>query len=196
MFLLCRWSLPRCKSQLLMNSPKKSSPSKKLWTTSLTTKTSRMWVCFFKTCHLVFLLLHTRREINKCFFCRYFLQIVKEKDRFRKAPSNYAMKKTQLFKDKVKEISGELWGFQAPEKTINKRWCVAWTELKWMFTLGPESDASVKVHRASILLFDQLVLKVCFYRSRWKKWITPLLTWFIMSEHFSSWSQSQISNLL
>lgn len=31
-----------------------------------------------------------------------FLQIVKEKDRFRKAPPNYAMKKTQLLKDKVK----------------------------------------------------------------------------------------------
>lgn len=31
------------------------------------------------------------------------LQIVKEKDRFRKAPPNYAMKKTQLLKDKVKE---------------------------------------------------------------------------------------------
>lgn len=32
----------------------------------------------------------------------YLLQIVKEKDRFRKAPPNYAMKKTQLLKDKVK----------------------------------------------------------------------------------------------
>lgn len=32
------------------------------------------------------------------------LQIVKEKDRFRKAPANYAMKKTQLLKDKVREI--------------------------------------------------------------------------------------------
>lgn len=31
------------------------------------------------------------------------LQIVKEKDRFRKAPPNYAMKKTQLLKDKVKK---------------------------------------------------------------------------------------------
>lgn len=30
-----------------------------------------------------------------------FLQIVKEKDRFRKAPPNYAMKKTQLLKEKV-----------------------------------------------------------------------------------------------
>lgn len=35
------------------------------------------------------------------------LQIVKEKDRFRKAPPNYAMKKTQLLKDKVMwEVSG------------------------------------------------------------------------------------------
>lgn len=32
----------------------------------------------------------------------HFLKIVKEKDRFRKAPPNYAMKKTQLLKDKVK----------------------------------------------------------------------------------------------
>lgn len=31
----------------------------------------------------------------------HLLQIVKEKDRFRKAPPNYAMKKTQLLKDKV-----------------------------------------------------------------------------------------------
>lgn len=38
------------------------------------------------------------------FFCRNTLQIVKEKDRFRKAPPNYAMKKTQLLKDKVKEM--------------------------------------------------------------------------------------------
>lgn len=30
-----------------------------------------------------------------------FVQIVKEKDRFRKAPPNYAMKKTQLLKEKV-----------------------------------------------------------------------------------------------
>lgn len=36
-------------------------------------------------------------------FCLNSLQIVKEKDRFRKAPPNYAMKKTQLLKDKVKE---------------------------------------------------------------------------------------------
>lgn len=36
------------------------------------------------------------------FFFTYLLQIVKEKDRFRKAPPNYAMKKTQLLKDKVK----------------------------------------------------------------------------------------------
>lgn len=36
-------------------------------------------------------------------FCLNTLQIVKEKDRFRKAPPNYAMKKTQLLKDKVKE---------------------------------------------------------------------------------------------
>lgn len=40
------------------------------------------------------------------FICIIFftisLQIVKEKDRFRKAPPNYAMKKTQLLKDKVK----------------------------------------------------------------------------------------------
>lgn len=34
--------------------------------------------------------------------CLPSLQIVKEKDRFRKAPPNYAMKKTQLLKDKVK----------------------------------------------------------------------------------------------
>lgn len=35
------------------------------------------------------------------------LQIVKEKDRFRKAPPNYAMKKTQLLKDKVMlDVSG------------------------------------------------------------------------------------------
>lgn len=34
------------------------------------------------------------------------LQIVKEKDRFRKAPSNYAMKKTQLMKEKV---GGNVW---------------------------------------------------------------------------------------
>lgn len=30
------------------------------------------------------------------------LQIVKEKERFRKAPPNYAMKKTQLLKEKVR----------------------------------------------------------------------------------------------
>lgn len=29
---------------------------------------------------------------------------MKEKDRFRKAPPNYAMKKTQLLKDKVREL--------------------------------------------------------------------------------------------
>ncbi len=40
---------------------------------------------------------------NKKMFCLCSLQIVKEKDRFRKAPPNYAMKKTQLLKDKVKE---------------------------------------------------------------------------------------------
>lgn len=40
---------------------------------------------------------------NKIIFCVYLLQIVKEKDRFRKAPPNYAMKKTQLLKDKVEE---------------------------------------------------------------------------------------------
>lgn len=39
------------------------------------------------------------------FFYTCSLQIVKEKDRFRKAPPNYAMKKTQLLKDKVKSIS-------------------------------------------------------------------------------------------
>lgn len=40
---------------------------------------------------------------NHDLFHTYFsLQIVKEKDRFRKAPPNYAMKKTQLLKDKVK----------------------------------------------------------------------------------------------
>lgn len=36
-------------------------------------------------------------------FFLYSMQIVKEKDRFRKAPPNYAMKKTQLLKDKVTE---------------------------------------------------------------------------------------------
>ncbi len=35
------------------------------------------------------------------FYIFVLIQIVKEKDRFRKAPSNYAMKKTQLFKEKV-----------------------------------------------------------------------------------------------
>lgn len=42
--------------------------------------------------------------IYLCFFFFFAnsLQIVKEKDRFRKAPPNYAMKKTQLLKDKVK----------------------------------------------------------------------------------------------
>lgn len=43
--------------------------------------------------------------IRTVFFCFNTLQIVKEKDRFRKAPPNYAMKKTQLLKDKVKERS-------------------------------------------------------------------------------------------
>lgn len=38
---------------------------------------------------------------RKTILSRHLLQIVKEKDRFRKAPPNYAMKKTQLLKDKV-----------------------------------------------------------------------------------------------
>lgn len=38
---------------------------------------------------------------NVVLFFFLLIQIVKEKDRFRKAPSNYAMKKTQLFKEKV-----------------------------------------------------------------------------------------------
>lgn len=48
-------------------------------------------------------LMHCAVEHNFFFFCLCSLQIVKEKDRFRKAPPNYAMKKTQLLKDKVKE---------------------------------------------------------------------------------------------
>lgn len=38
---------------------------------------------------------------RKTILLEHLLQIVKEKDRFRKAPPNYAMKKTQLLKDKV-----------------------------------------------------------------------------------------------
>lgn len=38
---------------------------------------------------------------RKTILLSHLLQIVKEKDRFRKAPPNYAMKKTQLLKDKV-----------------------------------------------------------------------------------------------
>lgn len=45
----------------------------------------------------------------------HLLQIVKEKDRFRKAPPNYAMKKTQLLKDKVAwAVSGRLQEVSAP----------------------------------------------------------------------------------
>lgn len=40
--------------------------------------------------------------ITMWFYILFLLiQIVKEKDRFRKAPPNYAMKKTQLLKEKV-----------------------------------------------------------------------------------------------
>lgn len=42
------------------------------------------------------------RHLFVLFCFTYPPQIVKEKDRFRKAPPNYAMKKTQLLKDKVK----------------------------------------------------------------------------------------------
>lgn len=41
-------------------------------------------------------------------FISLHLQIVKEKDRFRKAPPNYAMKKTQLLKEKVRLLSSLL----------------------------------------------------------------------------------------
>ncbi|XP_062252999.1 RNA polymerase-associated protein RTF1 homolog [Platichthys flesus] len=49
-----------------------------------------------------------KEAMNHKFNDKDIEDIVKEKDRFRKAPSNYAMKKTQLFKDKaMAEESGD-----------------------------------------------------------------------------------------
>lgn len=56
--------------------------------------------------HYCFLIsVQLKRSSSKFLKKQYFSvrreQIVKEKDRFRKAPPNYAMKKTQLLKEKV-----------------------------------------------------------------------------------------------
>lgn len=61
-------------------------------------------VSIFSGCSLISLASYIM-QWNKNIFCVYSLQIVKEKDRFRKAPPNYAMKKTQLLKDKVTEMT-------------------------------------------------------------------------------------------
>lgn len=63
---------------------------------------SRFFVVVFFTRSSFFFLTSLIMSDHKK-FCLNSLQIVKEKDRFRKAPPNYAMKKTQLLKDKVKE---------------------------------------------------------------------------------------------
>lgn len=52
-------------------------------------------------------------------FCLIFLQIVKEKDRFRKAPPNYAMKKTQLLKDKVRDENGYVYTLTSIHSCVN-----------------------------------------------------------------------------
>ncbi|CAL8297641.1 unnamed protein product [Arctogadus glacialis] len=66
-----------------------------------------------------------KEAMNHKFNDKDIEDIVKEKDRFRKAPSNYAMKKTQLFKDKaMAEESGDgekAKGIQEELNTLEER---------------------------------------------------------------------------
>lgn len=59
-----------------------------------------MWVPEFLQISPLIFIIHRK---SPTYLFAVSLQIVKEKDRFRKAPPNYAMKKTQLLKDKVTE---------------------------------------------------------------------------------------------